>query len=308
MSQAVELLPWRRFKLTTAKFLSMLWALVLLIAAPPAATESGRTRVLIDAAHHNFHTASERYAPLVKLLEESGFAVASTTAPLTRAVLRTADVVVVANALHVSNVDRWQQPVKPAFSASEIALLTRWVKSGGSLLLIADHFPFPGAIDTLAAAFGFKFVNGFALRADLATADIFDFYEGSLKPHELISGPDLSPPVTRIAAFTGSAFEGPAAAQPLMVLSGGYNVWMTSTAWEFSVDTPKRAGDGLLQGATLSYGKGRVAVFAEAAMFTRQTAREDPQTSIGFDAPTARDNRAFVINLFRWLSPAVSPR
>lgn len=141
MSQAVELLPWRRFKLTTAKFLSMLWVLILLIAAPPAATESGRTRVLIDAAHHNFHTASERYAPLVKLLEESGFAVASTTAPLTRTALRTADVVVIANALHVSNVDRWQQPVKPAFSASEIALLTRWVKSGGSLLLIADHFP-----------------------------------------------------------------------------------------------------------------------------------------------------------------------
>jgi hypothetical protein len=48
-------------------------------------------------------------------------------------------------------------------------------------------------------------------------------------------------------------------------------------------------------------------VFAEAAMFTSQSA-PDGQTSIGFDAPNARDNRAFVVNVFRWLTNPVNRR
>jgi len=62
-----------------------------------------------------------------------------------------------------------------------------------------------------------------------------------------------------------------------------------------------------LQGATHSHGKGRVAIFAEAAMFTSQSA-PDGQTSIGFDAPAARDNRAFVIHVFRWLTDPINRR
>ncbi len=42
-------------------------------------------------------------------------------------------------------------------------------------------------------------------------------------------------------------------------------------------------------------------------MFTSQLA-PDGQTSIGFDAPAARDNRAFVIHVFRWLSDSVNRR
>jgi len=313
MNRTGDLLARRMPKLTTAPLrsiplLSILVISLLFTAAPSAAAESRAPRILIDAGHHNFHTAEGRYAPLVTLLQKSAFTVGSSTSALTPEVLESTDVVVIANALHVSNVDRWQQPVEAAFSAAEIALLADWVADGGSLLLIADHFPFPGAIATLAEAFGFRFVNGFALRSDLASIDVFDIDAGSLKRHEHITGTDLKPPVAQIAAFTGSAFEGPPTAQPLMVLSDVYEMWMPSRAWEFLADTPRRPGGGLLQGATLLHGKGRVAVFAEAAMFTSQTAPEDPQTLIGFNAPNARDNRLFVINLFRWLTSSVNPR
>jgi hypothetical protein len=299
---AVARLPARLLTLTLLLFLSLLSA-----PSPTTAAETRQPRVLIDAAHHNFHTADGRYAPLARLLQESGFAVHSATTALTPELLRTADVLVIANALHASNVDRWESPVAPAFSEAESALITAWVENGGSLLLIADHFPFPGAVDDLAANFGFRLFNGFAIRADVASEDIFDLDVGSLKPHKQITGADLKAPVTRIAAFTGSAFEAPTGAQPLMVLGQDYELWLTSRAWEFQTDTPRRSASGLLQGATHSHGKGRVAVFAEAAMFTSQSA-PDGQTSIGFDAPAARDNRAFVVNVFRWLTNPVNRR
>lgn len=299
---AVARLPARRLTLISLLFISLLSTLPATIAA-----ETRRPRVLIDAAHHNFHTAEGRYAPLARFLQESGFAVHSATSPVTPQLLKTTDVMVIANALHATNVDRWELPVASAFTAEETALLTAWVENGGALLLIADHFPFPGAIADLAANFGFRLFNGFAIRADMAAEDIFDIDLGSLKPHKQITGADLQAPVTRIAAFTGSAFAAPTGAQPLMVLGKGYELWLTSRAWEFRADTPRRSASGLLQGATHSHGKGRVAVFAEAAMFTSQSA-PDGQTSIGFDAPAARDNRAFIINVFRWLTDSVNRR
>ena len=295
-------LPARRLTLTSLLFVSLLSTL-----PPTIAAETRRPRVLIDAAHHNFHTAEGRYAPLARLLQESGFAVHSATGPITPQLLQTTDILVIANALHASNVDRWELPVAPAFSAEETGLLTSWVENGGSLLLIADHFPFPGAIADLAANFGFRLFNGFAIRADVAAEDVFDLDLGSLRPHKQITGADLKTPVTQIAAFTGSAFEAPTEAQPLMVLGKDYELWLTSRAWEFRADTPRRSANGLLQGATHSHGKGRVAVFAEAAMFTSQST-PDGQTSIGFDAPAARDNRAFVIHVFRWLTDPINRR
>jgi hypothetical protein len=295
-------LPARLLTLTSLLFVSLLSTL-----PPTIAAETRRPRVLIDAAHHNFHTAEGRYAPLARLLQESGFTVHSATGPITPQLLQTTDILVIANALHASNVDRWELPVAPAFSAEETGLLTSWVENGGSLLLIADHFPFPGAIADLAANFGFRLFNGFAIRADVAAEDVFDLDLGSLRPHKQITGADLKTPVTQIAAFTGSAFEAPTEAQPLMVLGKDYELWLTSRAWEFRADTPRRSANGLLQGATHSHGKGRVAVFAEAAMFTSQST-PDGQTSIGFDAPAARDNRAFVIHVFRWLTDPINRR
>ena len=47
---------------------------------------------------------------------------------------------------------------------------------------------------------------------------------------------------------------------------------VTERAGEFAAQTPRAAAVGLLQGATLAHGDGRVAVFGEAAMFSAQAA------------------------------------
>ena len=70
-------------------------------------------------------------------------------------------ILIIIGALHKTNVDNWKLPTPSAFTDREIDILENWVKDGGSLFLIADHMPWPGASEALANKFGFKFYNGF---------------------------------------------------------------------------------------------------------------------------------------------------
>jgi hypothetical protein len=51
----------------------------------------------------------------------------------------------------------------------------------------------------------------------------------------------------------------------------------------------------------MKVGKGRVAVFGEAGMFTAQLAGPK-QTPMGMNAPEAEQNHQLVLNLLHWLS------
>ena len=60
---------------------------------------------------------------------------------------------------------------------------------------------------------------------------------------------------------------------------------------------------GLLQGAVIRHGKGRVAVFGEAAMFTAQVIERNGQVvRFGMNDPAASQNAQFVLNVLHWLS------
>ncbi|MGQ0714649.1 MAG: DUF4350 domain-containing protein [Gemmatimonadaceae bacterium] len=126
--------------------------------AQPSYAEGRGPVILIDEAHENFHTAGGRYLAFARLLRRDGYVVRPNTVRLTRAALEGARVLVIANALHERNRDDWDLPTPSAFTAEEVAAMREWVAGGGSLLLIADHMPFPGAVDHLAAAFGVFFI------------------------------------------------------------------------------------------------------------------------------------------------------
>ncbi|CAN5713200.1 hypothetical protein BH23GEM1_BH23GEM1_06580 [soil metagenome] len=74
------------------------------------------------------------------------------------------------------NVDNWKLPTPSAYTAEEIEAVRQWVSDGGSLLLVADHMPFPGATAALACALGFTFANNFAI--DTATWEPIVFRSG----------------------------------------------------------------------------------------------------------------------------------
>jgi hypothetical protein len=279
-------------------------------SAPAYAAGRGPV-VMIDEAHHNFHTATGRYQPFARLVTADGFVVRSNTSRFDSTSLASARVLVIANAVAEKNQASaaWKLPIYSAFERDEVDAVAAWVKRGGSLLLIADHLPFAGAADSLASALGIYFANGFAIPPfgpDPRTGDypiVFRRSDGSLGKHAVTNGRTAAERIDSIVSFTGSAFRlGPAHASQveLMRLPSETRVKLPVVAWQFSDSTAEIRGDGLLQGALVRVGRGRVAVFGEAAMFSAQ--RKGPERApMGMNAPEAQQNPQFILNVLRWL-------
>jgi hypothetical protein len=273
--------------------------------------------VFVDEAHDNFHTTGGRYRPFVRLLETDGFVVRGSTARFDSAALARARVLVIANAVAQRNKASadWRLPSYSAFESSEIAAVVGWVRRGGSLLLIADHLPFAGAADSLASAFGVFFANGFAIPPsgpDPRTGDYsIVFRRGAgLVRHRIVDGRSARERVDSVVSFTGSAFRlGASVDRPaeLLRLPARTRVRLPVVAWAFSDSTPEMRGDDMLQGAVFRLGRGRVAVFGEAAMFSAQI--KGPQrVPMGMNAPEASENSQFVLNVMHWLSGSIPDR
>lgn len=272
----------------------------------PAYAEGAGPLVLVDEAHTNFHTTDGRYYAFAQTLRRDGYVVRGLRTPFTARALSDAQVLVIANALHASNDQNWTLPNPSAFTPDEIAAVEAWVREGGSLLLIADHMPFPGAAADLAAEFGVMMGNGFAFDSTLEVGKMrFARGDGSLADHPVTRGRDAAERVDSVFAFTGQAFVVTApGAEPLMTLGPGTVLLLPSEAWRFSSITPRARVEGRLQGAVLRHGRGRVAVFGEAAMFSAQRAGPQRQP-MGMNDPRAPQNVQFLLNVMHWLTGAL---
>jgi uncharacterized protein (DUF2249 family) len=257
--------------------------------------------VLLDEAHFNFHTAEGRYKPFADLLRRDGYDVKPSSSQFNKASLKSGQILVIANALAERNQSDWSLPTPSAFSDEEVEAVRDWVKGGGSLLLIADHMPFPGAAEKLAAAFGVRFTNGYALDEKARGPILFKLSDGSLKEHQIIKGRTEAEKIDSVATFTGSAFQVDGDAQPLLILGPSVVSFMTSVAGEIKEDTPRVPVKGWYQGAVIRFGKGRVAVFGEAAMFSAQVAGPN-RNPMGMNDPIAKQNPQFLLNVMHWLS------
>jgi hypothetical protein len=274
------------------------------VAHPAYPRDAGPT-VGVDAAHNNYHTIDGRYGPFASVLRNDGYRVVSVGARTDPAALRGLSVLVVANALAAPNVTAWRLPTPSAFDKAEIEVIRRWVSEGGALFLIADHLPFAGAASDLAAAFGFRFDNDYAVKGDGRQPESFSRAAGTLANNEITRGSGREPPVDQVETFTGSSFRGPAGTIPIMVLDEGWTLLWPHEAGKFDASTRSRtATRDDLRGAALIYGKGRVVVVSEAALFTNQLVKGAPY---GFGRPSAVQDRQLLINIVEWLSRAPEP-
>ncbi|MFZ1730260.1 MAG: DUF4350 domain-containing protein [Bacteroidota bacterium] len=257
--------------------------------------------VIIDEAHNNYHTMDGRYRVFAEFLRAHGCTVLPGTQPCSRPTLAAGDIYVIANALAERNVDDWSLPVDNAFDAEEIDAIARWVKEGGSLFLIADHMPFPGAIDSLALRFGIHFSNGFAFyEGKPGRGLMFTRGNDNLRPHWITDQLTSGSRVDSVVTFTGSAFKIESANEPLLVFGAGMLSLEPKVAWEFGENTRKVRIEGWRQGAALAYGKGRLVVFGEAAMFTAQ--KTEQGLPMGLNSPEGARNAPLLINIIRWLA------
>lgn len=245
--------------------------------------------VLIDEAHSNFHTATGRYLPFAELLRRDGYVVQASAERFTAEVLETGRVLVISNAMNEKNRDDPNAPPLSAFTAQELAAVRDWVAGGGSLLLIADHPPWSGAAEDLGKAFGVRFCNGIAMNPkDRGGRLVFRRSDGTLMDHTVTKGID------EVATFAGSSFQVDTPGQPLLVFG--------PEIYSFAQEDPNPAPmKGHLQGAVLPFGKGRVAVFGEAAMFSAQLSGPT-KNPMGMNAAIAKQNPQFFLNVMHWLT------
>jgi hypothetical protein len=255
--------------------------------------------ILIDEAHHNFHTMSGRYLPFARLCERDGYTVRPNKEPFNTGSLAGCDILVISNALNERNTEDWSLPTPSAFTDEEIKDVKLFVENGGSLFLIADHMPFPGAAGKLAAVFGFELNNGFAIDPNRRGPAVFRRSDGSYRCDILRDNEDDRQPLDSVASFTGEAFQCKDC-KPLLIFDSGYVSLMPEEAWQFTDSTPQVDVKGWYQGAITEYGQGRVAMFGEAAMFTAQLVNGANPT--GMNSPVAAQNLEFLRDILHWLS------
>lgn len=276
-------------------------------------------RIVVDEAHFNYHTASDRYRPLALLLRSDGYEVAAGTAKFDRASLQGTKVLIVANAR--GGAEDSANVAQPAFTEAECDAVRDWVRAGGALLLIADHSPFGSAAANLALRFGVVMGKGHVF--DLGNSDgnptilVFSKDNGLLGSHAIIRGRTDAESVKRIVAFEGQSLSVPTGATILMKLS--------STAYESdsredmrlarvalesnpapraNIDHARSVADAA-QGLAMEFGRGRLVITGEAAMFSAQVIHQQPRADFkfGMNAP-GNDDRQFALNALHWLSRA----
>ena len=256
--------------------------------------------VFIDEGHHNFHTMNGRYLTFANLLKRDGYNVEPFQGIFEDEKLAKGKILVISNALNQINVHDWILPTPSAFSRSEMDAVREWVNNGGSLFLIADHMPIAGAAKDLAAQFGFEFSNGFVFDTLSTGPDFFDLKDNSLASCTLTKGRNDAESVSRIATFTGQAFRIPEDATSILTFNDRYVNFMPDTAWVFHPETPKVSAGGWSQGAYKKFGKGRVVMFGEAAMFSAQLAGPQ-QLKMGMNNEAAPQNYKLLLNIIHWL-------
>jgi hypothetical protein len=277
----------------------------------PAFPNNG-PKILFDQGHHNHHRIGSSYQPFGDLLRSDGFSIDTLSGPITRAELQDAQILAIVTAQADTETN-----AEPAFTAREIAEITSWVRNGGSLLLVLDHYPFANSVETLARALGLEVAKGMTfdpVHHRKETRDdsrlVFSRRNGLLGEHPVISGRGEEEAVRLVETFTGDAVRPTprSAVEPLLALgSSAVNRLGTPHVKRENGDVivdvkfgAPRSAAGWSQGLASSLGSGRIVVLAEAGMITAQ---EDGGRKLGMNAP-GNDNRQFLLNTMRWLGRA----
>jgi hypothetical protein len=270
---------------------------------------AGGPSVCIDEAHNNSHTAGGLYEPFARLLEADGFSVVRLKTDFHAGIARECKVMVIVNAaggktykvfgLNLPTRSR-ERRQESAFTPMEIDRIKSWVESGGSLLLVADHYPYGEAAAPLATSLGIDMSGGFTEAANVDSAHtrdrtrlVYSRANGLLGDHPITNGRSAAERVNRVVTFTGQSLAS-ASGIPLLILGGSAVDYVP-----VSGSLRGQPARGRSQAIALNTGAGRVIVMGEAAALTAQV--DNKGRKFGMQL-AGEDNELFALNIVRWLA------
>ncbi len=259
--------------------------------------------VLIDEFHNNDMSLNNRMLPFIKVLIDDGYRVKPLKDAISRWSLDKAKLLVIIGALNKTNVNNWKLPTPDAISDVEVNELLQWIDNGGSLLLVADHMPFPGAIKNLSTKLGVDWYNGFVIDSINWGMSIFSKKDGTLRHHPLLNGRSLNEKVNSVATYYGSGFKLKDSSITGLFSFNNKDIvsYQTKEAWKMDTSTSVLESDELFQAAVMNKGRGKVALIGEASLFSAQLVGKD-KNPVGVNFKNENQNLQFVLNLFHWLS------
>lgn len=285
--------------------------------AKPAYTDK-HPRVLFDEAHFNVHTSTGGYKAFADLVSNDGYQVVPNTKPFDAKTLAGADILVIANARGEARPSE-----KPAFTEAECDAVRDWVRAGGSLLFVTDHYPTGHAAENLAKRFSVDMSKGTTTDSAPATSGgggqgtlLFSRDNKLLADHAITRGRNEAERLNQVMTFTGQSLKGPEGSVAFLKLSdtavdrlplgagstgqaaGGPQARRRAPG--ATSGDPQVSAAGHAQGVALTFGKGRVVVLGEASELSAQLAGPQKRP-MGMNHPGI-DNRQMALNIVHWLS------
>ncbi|MBK8503164.1 MAG: hypothetical protein IPL46_13670 [Saprospiraceae bacterium] len=262
-------------------------------------------KVLYDEAHFNTHKAKETYRPFIDLITNDGYLVSVNKEIFSTNRLENFDLLIICNA----KSDKNQPRDIGAFTEEESKIINKWVKDGGSLLLIADHHPFGLANKSLALTFGVEMGSGTVRdNSDSNKSEKgqleFSRANGLLEEHPINQGYKANERIDKVITFNGQSLKGNQQTKSILKFGKSAmeirpdSIWSVAGKNHISYAKPISV-EGLSQAISIEYGKGKVVILGEAAMLTSQKLFG---RRFGMDFPKSIGNRQFALNIMHWLT------
>jgi hypothetical protein len=268
----------------------------------PAYAAGQGPRICIDAGHNNYHV--ERYKPFANLLSSDGFRVREISQKFNADALAACDLLVTVGPLGDRNRGDWSFPHVPAFTRDELETLIDWIRSGGGLLFIGDHSPFPAAASDLGTMLGVVMADGTARLRSGPGPDVFTRADGNFLDHPILLGRTESERIDTVVSVVGMAFR-PSREWSSLLQFGAESFVLVNLDQNF-LDLPRDQWPafsitGWSHAAARKLGSGRVVWLGEFTICTALRAGQE-RVPLGMNHPAATQNAQFCLNIVRWLS------
>ena len=271
------------------------------VTVPNPAYSTHKPKVLFDEGHDNVHKTSGTYKPFATLIKNDGCVITETDKQITIEVLSDYDIYIIANARGKGELND-----TPAFTEQECNTIKEWVKNGGSLLLITDHFPMGSAVEILANKFDVEMQKGMV--QDSVYHDKSSKDESQLefsRENKLLADCAITIGIDKVITFTGQSIKCKDSCISFLNLSDfAYDMTAKTEVIKDGNDTRvnvtfnnPQSAKGRSQGLALKYGKGKVIVLGEAAMLSAQLNRDNSKFGMNVNP----DNKKLALNIIHWL-------